>query len=58
MKIFNSASKVVFVLMAAAVVAGLFSGNVESKDFMMLASMAFAFYFSHKGDVSEPYAGK
>lgn len=31
--------------MAIAVVAGLFLGKIEAKDFMVLASMAFAFYF-------------
>jgi hypothetical protein len=45
MSVLNSAAKIVFILMAAAVVAGLFLGKIESKDFMVLASMAFAFYF-------------
>lgn len=35
-----------------------FLGKLESKDFMVLASMAFAFYFAHKGDQKLPYAGK
>ncbi len=43
--ILGSAAKIVFILMAVAVVAGLFTGAIESKDFMVLASMAFAFYF-------------
>jgi len=33
-------------------------GLLESKDFMVLAGMAFGFYFSFKGDNSEPFAGK
>jgi K+-sensing histidine kinase KdpD len=45
MTILNSAAKIVFILMAAAVVVGLFMGKIEAKDFMVLASMAFAFYF-------------
>jgi hypothetical protein len=45
-KIFNSASKIVFVLMALAVISGLFLGKIEAKDFIMLASMAFTFYFT------------
>lgn len=46
MNILKSASKLVFVLMAIAVVAGLFIGKIESKDFLVLASMAFAYYFT------------
>jgi len=46
MEILKSASKIVFMLMALAVVAGLFLGKIESKDFMVLASMAFAYYFT------------
>ena len=58
MEILNSASKMVFVLMAAAVVAGLFTGHIDAKDFMVLASMAFAFYFANKGDSSKDFLGK
>jgi len=34
--------------------------QVESdpKDFMILASMAFSFYFASKGETSQPFAGK
>lgn len=46
MKILNSASKLVFVLMALSVIALTVVGIVEGKDFMMLASMAFTFYFT------------
>ena len=57
-----SASKTVFIIIACAVVAGLFTGKIEPKDFMMLASMVFTFYFSNKGEVQTtgelPYAGK
>lgn len=44
--------------MAIAVVAGLFTKVIDPKDFMVLASMAFTFYFANKGNESEPYAGK
>jgi hypothetical protein len=54
----KSASKIVFLLMAGATVAALFVGKIEAKDFMLLTSAAFTFYFSSKGDVSQPYAGK
>lgn len=57
-KIYTSASKIVFILMAVAVIVGMFYGKVEAKDFMILASMAFSFYFANKGDTNEPFAGK
>lgn len=56
--IYSSASKIVFILMAVAVVVGLFYGKVDAKDFMVLASMAFSFYFANKGEPTEPFAGK
>ena len=58
MKILQSASKIVFVLMSLAVIAGLFLGKIDPKDFMILASMAFTFYFSAKGDPTQTFAGK
>ena len=58
MQILQSASKIVFIIMAIAVVAGLFTKVIDPKDFMVLASMAFTFYFANKGNESEPYAGK
>lgn len=56
--IYKSASKIVFILMALAVTAGMFMGKIDAKDFMVLASMAFAFYFSNKGETGVAYAGK
>lgn len=58
MNILNSASKIVFILMAVAVIGLTFLGKVDAKDFIMLASMAFSFYFASKGDPNEPFAGK
>lgn len=58
MEILKSASKIVFILMAASVVLLTALGKVDPKDFMMLAAMSFSFYFSNKGESSEPYAGK
>ena len=58
MEILKSASKIVFVLMALATIVGLFLGKIEAKDFMLLASMAFSFYFANKGDSSVPFGGK
>lgn len=45
-------------MMAVAVIAGLFADKIDSKDFMVLAAMAFSFYFANKGETNEPYAGK
>lgn len=62
--ILSSASKIVFILMALAAVVLTFVGKIDPKDFMLLASMAFSFYFANKGEVAPagssaaPYAGK
>ncbi len=58
MEILRSASKIVFLLLAVSACVGFFYGILESKDFMVLAGMAFTFYFSNKGEASQPYAGK
>lgn len=58
MNILSSASKIVFILMAIAVSVGMFTGKIDPKDFLQLASMAFAFYFANKGEPSQPFAGK
>jgi len=46
MRILQSASKLVFVLMAVSLVVLTFVGKVDPKDFIVLASMAFTFYFT------------
>lgn len=48
MTILNSASKIVFILLAAASCAGFFLKLLDPKDFMVLTSMAFSFYFAVK----------
>jgi hypothetical protein len=48
MKLLQSASKIVFILMALATVAGLFTRILNAEQFMILASMAFSFYFAAK----------
>jgi hypothetical protein len=58
MKILESASKIVFILMTLAVIAGMFVSKIDPKDFMILASMAFSFYFANKGENNLPFAGK
>lgn len=45
--------------MAIASCVGFFLGRLEAKDFMLLSSMAFSFYFANKGESSSlPFAGK
>lgn len=56
--ILQSASKIVFLMMAIGVHAALFTGKITGEQYMVLAGMAFTFYFANKGDPSVPYAGK
>lgn len=58
MEILKSASKIVFILLAVVACAGFLMAKLEAKDFMLLASMAFGYYFASKGDVSLPNGGK
>jgi uncharacterized membrane protein len=54
----GSASKIVFILVALAVVAALFTGHITGEQFMVLAGMTFTFYFANKGEANKPFAGK
>jgi hypothetical protein len=58
MRILESASKLVFLALTVTACALTFLGKLDPKDFMVLASMAYGFYFSNKGDTSLPMAGK
>lgn len=58
MEVLKSASKIVFILMALATVGALFDGKISGDQFLLLAGMAFSFYFSNKGDSGQPFAGK
>lgn len=53
MKIFQSASRVVFILMAVAVVILTFLRIVEAKDFIALAGMAFVHFFNKSKTVGQ-----
>lgn len=44
----QSATRIVFVLMAIATIVLTFMRIIDAKDFMMLASMVFSFYFTRK----------
>lgn len=48
----SSASRVVFLLMAIAVIILTFRGTLDPKDFIALASMAFVHFFN-KSDKSQ-----
>lgn len=45
-KIFSSASKIVFLLVALTACIALFIGKITPDQFMILATGAFAFYFT------------
>ena len=57
-EIFKSASKIVFILMAVFSCIGFSVGLLEPEQFMLLAGMAFSFYFANKGNTDEAYLGK
>lgn len=50
MRILSSASKVVFIMMASALIGLTATGIVEAKDFVMLATGVFGYYFGRKND--------
>ena len=54
----QSATKIVFILLAVAMIAALFLGKVESKDFMYLVGQVFAFYFGQKQALAARYDSK
>jgi len=56
--LFKSASKIVFIMMALGVHGALFTGKISGEQYMVLAGMAFTFYFANKGDVNSDYLGK
>lgn len=56
----KSASKLVFVIIAATECYAFVAGHLYQNNFMLLVGGAFAFYFSNKGETSKdaPFAGK
>lgn len=64
LNLLESATKIVFMLLAVVACVAFLWGKLESKDFMNLCLMAFTFYFAYKGtDKTEstgtqPFAGK
>lgn len=47
--ILNSASRIVFILMAVGVNMALFTSFITSEQYIPLVAMAFTYYFSNKG---------
>jgi glucokinase len=58
MAILKSASKIVFLLLTITACGGFFIGVLSPDNFMILASSAFAFYFSNKGTAKDDYLDK
>lgn len=56
--IFASASKIVFIALTLTACAAFLLGKLPVDQFMLLAIAASSFYFSNKGDSSQPFAGK
>lgn len=46
MNILQSATRIVLILMTFALIGLTFVGKIEGKDFVVLVSMIFAFYYS------------
>ena len=57
-KLLKSASKLVFLMLTLTACVGFMIGKLPVESFMVLASGAFAFYFSNKGDENNDYLGK
>lgn len=57
-QLLTSASKIVFIMMAVGVHAALFTNKISGEQYLVLASMAFTFYFANKGETGALYAGK
>ena len=47
-KIYTSASRLVFLILAVSLVGLTFKGMVDPKDFVALTSMAFGYYFGSR----------
>lgn len=48
MKIFQSASKIVLILITLATIAGMFLGKISGEQFMGISMMVFGFYYGTK----------
>lgn len=55
--VIRSASKIVFIMMATGINIALFVGKINGDQYMMLAAMAFAFYFSKSNSSTTTSSG-
>ena len=53
MTILKSASKIVFLLMALALIGLTAWGKIDAKDFVILAAMAFTYYFQKNSNTTK-----
>ena len=58
MKIIESASKLVFVMLILTACIAFLIGILAEAQFMLLAIGASSFYFSNKGDQNKKFLGK
>ena len=56
--IVSSASKLVLLLFAGAIVVGLFTKHISEDTFKVAALMILTYYFTSKGDPTQVYGGK
>jgi len=47
-KIYTSASKIAFLMMVLAVIGAMFLGKITGEQFLVLAGMAFSYYFTKR----------
>lgn len=57
-ELFKSASKIVFIIIALTSCVGFVLKILPVDQFMLLATGAFAFYFSNKGTKEDGFLGK
>lgn len=50
-EIFASATKIVLLALTSALIAGLFVGKIDPKDFMTIILMVVSFYFGQKTNI-------
>lgn len=52
-RILSSPTKLVFILMAVAVIVGYFTGKMSEANFLILANGAFAYYYTKNNSNNE-----
>lgn len=57
-KLLSSASKLVLLGFALAIIIGLFTGNITEDTFKVASLMVLTYYFTSKGDSKAPFGDK